>query len=132
MKQQFIKFGMVGAIGFLVDALVLWLASYWLPYPTARAISFWAAVTSNWWLNRVFTFQDAEHSEKAHQQWGKFFLASLIGFIPNWGVFVLLMGFGEQQALIDMPLYPYLAMIPGVLAGMLVNFSLSKFWVFKA
>ncbi|WP_067214498.1 GtrA family protein [Marinomonas gallaica] len=132
MKKQFIKFGIVGSIGFLVDACVLWFCSHWLPYPTARAISFWVAVTSNWWFNRIFTFQDANHLEKPHQQWGKFFFASLIGFIPNWGIFVYAMWLGEQLELSHYALFPYVAMVPGVLAGMLVNFSLSKFWVFKA
>lgn len=132
MKQQFVKFGLVGSIGFLVDALFLWLLSHWLPYPTARAISFWVAVTSNWWLNRMFTFHDAEHADKAHHQWGKFFLASLVGFIPNWAGFVLMMWWGDIQGLTHYALYPYVALVPGVLAGMLINFSLSKIWVFKA
>ncbi|MBJ7551762.1 GtrA family protein [Marinomonas ostreistagni] len=132
MKRQFIKFGLVGSIGFLVDISILWLLSHWLPYPTARAVSFWGAVTSNWWLNRVFTFQDAEHAEKPHQQWGKFFLASLVGFIPNWGGFVIMMWFGEVQGFTNYAIFPYVAIIPGVLAGMIINFSLSKVWVFKA
>lgn len=132
MTKQFIRFGLVGSIGFIVDAGTLWILAHWLPYGVARAISFWVAVTSNWWLNRMFTFKEASREDKAHHQWGRFFCASLIGFIPNWGIFVLLMHLGTQQGWSDFSLYPYLAMIPGILAGMLINFSLSKIWVFKA
>lgn len=132
MTRQFLHFGVVGTVGFIVDASILWLLSHWLPYEFARAISFWAAVTSNWWLNRIFTFKEAERNEKAHHQWGRFFLASLIGFIPNWGIFVLLIQWGSQQTFGDWAVFPYIAMVPGILAGMLINFVLSKMWVFKA
>lgn len=132
MRQQFVKFGLVGFLGFLVDASVFWFASHWLPYPSARALSFWAAVTSNWWFNRIFTFKEADHYGKKHQQWGKFFLASVIGFIPNWGIFVWLIWMVEPYAtLANNSFFPYVAMVPGILAGMLINFSLSKWWVFK-
>ncbi|MFD1384895.1 GtrA family protein [Rhodanobacter aciditrophus] len=132
MTRQFLQFGSVGALGFIVDASVLWILSHWLPYEVARALSFWAAVTSNWWFNRIFTFKEARRDERAHHQWGRFFCASLIGFIPNWGLFVLLMEWGSQLSISNWPIYPYAALIPGILAGMIINFSLSKIWVFKA
>ncbi|MBM6550422.1 GtrA family protein [Marinomonas ostreistagni] len=132
MTKQFVHFGLVGFFGFLIDAAVLWLASHWLSYPSARALSFWAAVTSNWWLNRLFTFKTAPHQERKHHQWGKFLFASMIGFVPNWGVFTSLMWLAQPSGLAEQAWYPYLAMMPGVLAGMLINFALAKWWVFKA
>ncbi|RDL43814.1 GtrA family protein [Marinomonas piezotolerans] len=132
MSKQFIYFGLVGTLGFLVDAGVLWLLSHWLPYTPARAISFWVAVTSNWWFNRSFTFRNATSKESPQRQWGRFFCASLMGFIPNWGVFAILMSLGDQLNWTGYTWYPYAAMVPGILLGMFINFGLSKVWVFKA
>lgn len=131
MSKQFIKFALVGCLGFLIDAMVFWLASHWLPFASARALSFWVAVTSNWWFNRLFTFKEAERSERLHRQWSKFFIVCLLGFIPNWGIFVSLMWLGHLQGIAHWPWYPYVAMVPGILAGMMINFSLSRGWVFK-
>ncbi len=58
---RFGAFAVVGAVGFLVDAGVLTALVNGLganPY-AARAVSFPAAVTATWWLNRRWTFAPA-------------------------------------------------------------------------
>lgn len=42
-----------------------------------------------------------------------------------------MMWLGETQGLTAFAIYPYVALVPGILAGMLINFSLSKAWVFR-
>ncbi|MEH6443548.1 MAG: GtrA family protein [Oceanospirillaceae bacterium] len=126
------RFACVGSIGFCVDALSLVLLAVYLPLPIARALSFWIAASSNWWLNRNFTFK---HTSKQHcdkkkrascRQWLLFLCVSCIGFIPNWLCYVLLIEhfiWAEQM--------PVIAIIPGILLSMFLNYTLSKCWVFK-
>ena len=58
LRHAFIRFGMVGAAGFVVDAAMLALATGQLgmdPY-RSRALSIAVAMTATWLGNRYFTF----------------------------------------------------------------------------
>lgn len=142
---KILRFAVVGSIGFIIDAIAMFLFSFYIAAIPARALSFWTAATSNWWLNRHLTFRSA-NSPKALQQWLRFIAVSCIGFIPSWGCYWLLMQFIDieqyyQLALIQaLPIdhltietaWPFIAMVPGVLLGMLSNYLLAERWVFKA
>lgn len=55
---KLVKFGMVGVIGFLVDAVVLFLVMRFFaadPF-SGRVVSIAAALLTTWYLNRRFTF----------------------------------------------------------------------------
>lgn len=120
------RFACVGATGFVIDCLSFVLLSTLAPPVTARGASFWIAASSNWYLNRHFTFrQSGQH--QAAKQWGQFLCASVVGFLPNWGIYVWLLHNTPWAQ--D---YTLAAMVPGILAGMLVNYLLAKSWVFKA
>ena len=134
LKHTFVRFALVGGIGFLVDLTCMVLLSFWLPHLLARAIAFWVAASSNWWWNRTITFTNNKaldtNKKTAVLQWLQFIGGSLIAFIPNWGCYVLLM---SQPPILDNSisvLWPYLAMIPGVLIGMMLNYAFSRFWIF--
>ena len=134
LKHTFVRFALVGGIGFLVDLTCMVLLSVWLPHLLARAIAFWVAASSNWWWNRTITFTNNKaldtNKKTAVLQWLQFIGGSLIAFIPNWGCYVLLM---SQPPILDNSisvLWPYLAMIPGVLIGMMLNYAFSRFWIF--
>lgn len=125
---QVIRFGLVGTIGFVVDAAVLTLLMAPLfgmgPYG-ARVISFLAAATVTWALNRRFTFRD--RSATGHgSQWARFVAANSVGAVVNYGTFAALVHgggvFAEQ---------PVLAVAAGSLAGMAFNFTASKLLVFR-
>ena len=79
-RTRFLKFCGIGIVAFLIDVVVfqavlsLSTASLYL----ARLVSFVVATTAAWWINRTFTFQDAENS-RAHLQWARFFAANLVG-----------------------------------------------------
>jgi dolichol-phosphate mannosyltransferase len=136
LKHTFIRFAIVGGVGFLVDLTSMLLLSIWLPHLFARGIAFWIAASSNWWWNRHITFIDAQkikHKKAAVLQWMQFLGSSVVAFIPNWGCYLFLLA---HPPAISSPtfilLWPYLAMAPGVLAGMMLNYIFSRFWIFSS
>lgn len=138
--MTFIKFACVGGIGFVVDALAMLVLSFYLPVIPARGIAFWIAASSNWWLNRCFTFKAVRRTNKL-QQWLAFLAISCIGFIPNWGCYWLLihhvdvaawsLSFDQSAQSLILALWPFVAMLPGILLGMLSNYLFARGWVFK-
>jgi putative flippase GtrA len=124
---EFIRFGMVGTLGFLVDAGVL-LAMLRLglgPW-VGRIISYICAATATYTLNRLWTFRTAEQNA-SWRQWGLFLLLNLSGFAFNYGTYALL--------LLTVPLVlaqPVLGVAAGALAGMFANFFVSRRFVFRA
>ncbi|MGR5062895.1 GtrA family protein [Photobacterium sp. DNB22_13_2] len=133
---RFLRFAFVGGCGFLVDVAATYMLSHFVVVEVARGCAFWIAASSNWWLNRLFTFEGAQQKHP-FKQWLQFLSASSIGFLPNWVCYWMLLNSSLEQttsALISIDIaiwWPYLAMIPGILLGMMVNFSLSERWVFR-
>ncbi len=126
MVRQFWRFAIAGAIGFLVDAGVLYLA-LWLGsgYYLGRVISFLCAAFTTWQINRRHAFK-AEAGEKLLHEWLRYLLAMLGGGLLNYGVYALLV-FSLPPA----PWLPLLAVAAGSIAGLAVNFLSAKFWVFR-
>ncbi len=124
---SFVKFGMVGASGFIVDISVFTGLhnAAGMVSELARGIAYWVAATWNWFLNRSFTFASAD--KEAHAgQWSKYLLMCLVSFFPNWGTFTLLTNnfeFFEH--------YNQLALVAGVAAGMVFNFIGARFIIFR-
>lgn len=79
MLTKFIKFGVVGASGMVVDYAVLFIFKELIGVPAlwANAISFTVAATSNYMLNRIWTFRSKE--QQVGVEYAKFFAVSLIG-----------------------------------------------------
>ncbi len=124
---SFVKFGMVGASGFIVDvSFFTLLHSYFgLGAEFARGIAYWIAATWNWFLNRSFTFAAAEKVDRAGQ-WSKYLLMCLVSFFPNWGTFTILTNGSEFFAR-----NTQLALVAGVAAGMIFNFLGARFIIFR-
>lgn len=80
---RFIKFGLVGFLGMLVDFSVTWALKEKLSVNkyVSNATGFTAAVFFNYALNRVWTFQS--HDQNVQGQLLKFFLVSLFGLLLN-------------------------------------------------
>jgi len=125
--SEFLQFGMVGGTGFLVDTFFYWALQtfFGLNHTVARAISFWPAVTWNWFWNRTLTFSDRKKGKKL-SQWLGFVGTSLYGFAINVGSYHLLTDyvpfFSENK---------YLALMAGVLMGMGFNFMAARIFVFR-
>ncbi len=124
---QFAKFGIVGGIGFLFDTATVYALRHAIGIYAAGLVAYGVAATVTWALNRVWTFRDVGKAGRAHRQWLRFLGANLVGFTLNRGTFAVLVGFvplcAEQ---------PVLAVAAGAIAGMFVNFGLSRRLVFAA
>ena len=129
--SRFLRFGLVGAGGFVVDTGVLFVLFQLLqlPYTAARALSILSAMNFTWMGNRVLTFRAhaAREARAIAVEWFRFLVTNAIGATINWLVSILL----RYEA--PVPLNnPYLALVAGVAAGLVFNFTLSKRLVFRA
>ena len=132
LRSRFLRFGVVGGAGFVVDETVLTILHYLIGLDrySARAISIFCAATFTWWGNRNLTF--AEHAaiggvSELAREWAKFMAANGVGALVNYGAYTLLVSFAPA------PLSnPLLATAIGVGVGLVFNFTLSKRFVFRA
>lgn len=84
--HQFLRFCVVGLIGFVVDAAALELFVWFgLPAPFARVISMNIALQCTYLMHRSFTFKGHGNPRKA---WIKFMAANLTGALINYLVFL--------------------------------------------
>ena len=128
--SQFIRFGIVGAGGYVVDASVLFLMMHVFrfdPY-SGRIVSYLAAATFTWIGNRYLTFA----SQRAHglkaiaREWATFLGANAIGGLVNVGLYATLVRYAPPPVN-----NPFVAQLFGVAAGLVFNFTLSKRLVFR-
>lgn len=131
LRHSFVRFALVGAGGYAVDAAVLALATHWLamgPYG-GRVLSIFVAMSFTWLGNRYLTFagRRARGAAAIAREWLKFIGANAVGALVNYGVYAGLVHSGP-------PPWDdkYLAQFVGVMAGLIFNFTLSRFFVFRA
>lgn len=124
---QFLRFGVVGTVGFVVDAAVLtaMLALGMGPYG-GRVVSYLSAASATFALNRAWTFRAAARPSVA-RQWGAFVLLNLLGFAVNYGTYAALLASSAMVAA-----HPVLGVAAGSIAGMFINFAVSRRFVFRA
>ena len=125
--EQFLRFGVVGTVGFVVDSAVLlgMMALGLGPYG-GRVVSYLVAASTTFALNRAWTFRSARRDAPVAAQWGRFVLLNLAGFAANYGTYAALVA--------GVPLVaanPVLGVAAGSLAGMFINFGLSRRFVFQ-
>jgi putative flippase GtrA len=127
LTTEFIKFAVVGTVGFLVDAAILHLmvtvggAGLY----GSRIVSYLGAATTTWFLNRHFTFHGAANTG-AERQWRRFVLVNGLGGSFNYAVYAALVATGGVFAS-----HPVGAVAVGSLAGLIVNFFASRRIVFR-
>lgn len=127
VAQEFLRFGVVGTIGFLVDTGVLYGAiGLGAGLYLGRAISYVSAATATWALNRVWTFR-GRGGGPVHRQWALFLAVNLVGFALNYGTYAVLVATVPAVAA-----HPILGVAAGSIAGMFTNFALSRRLVFRA
>ncbi|WP_045422372.1 GtrA family protein [Vibrio jasicida] len=122
-----IRFALVGGVGFIVDTLIFSLLFHWLGLELmlARWIAFLFAATTTWLGNRWLTFSQAEKTDP-FAQWQKFMVSACISAVPNFAAFKgLTLMFGTQNYMV------YIALVFGILVGMMSNYLLSTKWVFS-
>jgi putative flippase GtrA len=127
-QRQFLKFCMVGGIGFVVDAGSYTLLTYFfgLGPLTGRLIS--AAgfgMTTTWLLNRSLTFRN-QRGGPIGSEYLRFATANGIGLLLNIGTHTLLVGNVGLFAA-----FPILGIVAGTAVGLVFNFTGSKYFVFR-
>jgi len=133
IKRQLLMFSVSGVIGLLVDLSTLYVASLLLNQYAARVVSFFAAVFSTWLLNRTFTFKVSDTSEQPNKSPNKhlifeffhYLTANLSGGLVNLVVYSTFVSFNLE------PSDKYIATCLGSLSGLLLNFTVSKIFVFR-
>ncbi len=125
---RFIKFGIIGLSGIVVNSAALWLLhtyvqlDIFLASPLAIAL----AIFNNFSWNDRFTWnenRENRHNSYVQRLWKYYFSAALGAFL-NYLVLIILT--------LQFDLYYLIANLAGILAGMVSNFLLSEFWVFKS
>jgi putative flippase GtrA len=126
LLAQFMQFGVVGVVGFVVDTAALYAIRAPAGLYVGGAIAYLVAVTTTWWLNRIWTFRAVDTVHSAHHQWARFVLANLPGLALNLGTYFTLVALSATCAAI-----PVIAVAAGAVAGMFANFFLTRAVVFR-
>ncbi len=124
---RLIKFGIIGSSGVVVNNLFLWLffKKMALPLAIASPIAIAIAIFNNFTWNDRFTWN--ENRELRHYTYFhrliRYYASAALGGIINYVTLLIL------THLLD---WPYLlGNLAGIGLGMISNFLLSEFWVFK-
>ncbi len=126
LAGQLLRFGIVGGIGFLVDAGVLTaMLALGLDRYSGRVVSFLAAATATWILNRTFTFRRDSATHPAGE-WLAYLGLMAIGGMVNYGTYAAAVALLEP-----VHRHPVIGVALGSIAGMAINFWTSKTLVFE-
>jgi putative flippase GtrA len=124
--RQFVKFGIVGASGLIVNLALFTILQHFTPLAEQKArfllnysISFLSGGVSNYFLNRIWTFKSTGHALKQGFQFISVSLLALgVGLIVS-KLLVPSLGPGHRTWL------------AATLSGIVVNFFVNKYWTFK-
>lgn len=123
---SFLRYLLVGGLGFLVDAALLELFIFYdLSVYAARGLSMTLAIGVTYLLHKNFTFTDAARPAKTHQQAAAFVGCQLFAASINYAVFCAFLALLPAGFVARM-----FSLCCGVGAGLAVNFLLLRFFVF--
>ncbi len=122
---QLVQFATVGLAGLIVDTGTVYGLRPWLGLYGAGLAAYGTGVTTTWLLNRLWTFR-GQGTGPAHRQFARFFVANLGGFTLNRGTYFMLVTWVPVAAA-----QPIIATSAGAVAGMFLNFTLSRRHVFR-
>lgn len=122
--RELVKFGLVGASGFIVNFVVFWfcLRVLGVHYRLAYWIAFGVAVTNNFFWNRLWTFRHQRPDSHVAMQGARFFAVSLLAAAAG---FVLLEAFVRA----GLPKIP--AEMLAVTLVVPISFLGNKHWSFR-
>jgi putative flippase GtrA len=127
-NSRFLRFGLVGGAGFVVNEIALAgaLRLGHLDKYTGWLAAFLVAVTFTWWGNRTLTFRSHATRTGLLREWATFVIANSLGACANFAVYFALV------ALAAAPLNnPLIAIAAGTLVGMVFNYMASLRFVFR-
>ena len=124
---EFLKFGVTGGLGTITNLLIFYFLVDVnnLPEIPISIFCFIIAGTQNYLLNHLWTFK--KYTDKTRisvAKWFWFLFGSLFGLAVN--IFVM------KLIIINIVLqYKFIAQACGIAAGMVVNFFMSKYIIFR-
>ncbi len=126
-RAPFVRFCLVGTIGFCIDASVLQIVvQYWGVDPyLGRVLSYLVAATATWGLNRRFTFGPGGAEQWQHQ-WARYVIVNAVGAGVNYGTYAACVW---SFALVRQ--YLILGVAVGSIAALVFNFTASRRLVFR-
>ena len=122
LGPTFTRYCVVGGSGYVVNAAIFWLAARALPYPVAFALAFVVAATSNFCLNRRWTFAGTRH-RRASTQFGRFLAVSVAALVSDLAVLSLLV---ETAALPQ-----FLSALVAIAFTTPASFCANRLWTFS-
>lgn len=139
-RTRFLKFALVGTLGFGVDVGVfnLFRNLVGLPAEVSSVISFIAAVVSNFTWNRIWTYPESR-SKPLASQLIQFALVNVAGLIIRTVIFVLITNPLVQlfeRLHLNIPIEPRvlgenLALATVVVIVMFWNFFVNRYWTYN-
>jgi len=125
--NTFFRFAAIGGIGFLIEAVLLWVlySRYGVDPFSARAASFSVAVASTWYLNRNFTFH-THGSKLPHAEFVRYLGTSGFGLAANILVYTFLIIYVNVTVIA-----PWIALIPASATGLAFNYLGCKYFSFR-
>ena len=118
-------FLVAGLLGLAVDVGVLYLAAPWMGWYAARVLSFLAAATVTWRVNRRYAFADAAPHASPWREYLAYLSAMLGGAAVNYAVYVLVLhGLSGPWA-------AAIGVACGSAAGLVVNYLSARYVVFR-
>lgn len=125
--RQFVKFGIVGASGFVMNLVIFTLLQRIVPNHTAAgpyyaiySVAFLSGGVSNYFLNRIWTFRSSGHPAREGVQ---FLSVSVLALLVGLAVSALVApAFGRGHK----------TWFVATLSGIVVNFFVNKYWTFRS
>jgi putative flippase GtrA len=125
LARQFLQFAVIGVFGFIWDTAIVYSLAPWVGPYIAGVVSFLIVGSINWMANRLWTYRGLSH-DAMHRQLVKFLIANAFGFVLNRGTY-----FGLLYFVPICRVYLVLPVAAGGIAGMFINFFLSRRLVFR-
>jgi len=129
---RFALFALIGALGVVVDLIVLWAAiGVGTGFIAAQAVATVVAMTSNFFLNNIFTYRDQRL--KGWRLWRglfSFYVICALGAVANVG-FAAFVFAGDARWLAGFSGIPWLASLAGVVVGSVWNYAVSSVFTWK-
>jgi len=121
--SMFLRFCLVGGLGFVVDAGCTLAFTQLLGWPPglSRVLAFALAASTTWFCNRSFTFRSAAGAST----WLPYVLLTAFGAVLNLGVYMAWLAvFGTSATDI------FLGVVFGSAAALALNYAISRRYVF--
>ena len=131
---KYLKFAAIGSLGALINTAILWTANevFFVYYLWAAVLAFSAAVTSNYVLNRLWTYRS---KGSVPRQYSQFLIVSVLGLGLNlallWAIVDQAMPalhLGKDKASV----YLVIANLIAIFAVSIFNFIANSLWTFRA